>query len=111
MQDRVCTEMRLNSLPALEGVRIIIAIGDLELGGAERQALLLAEYLTKHERASVELWGLGTADGLVSKICEQKGIPWRIVPAPWFTSKKDKLRNLVRLTLTLRKARPDVILS
>jgi glycosyltransferase involved in cell wall biosynthesis len=111
MQAKVAAETSLNASPALEGTRIIIAIGDLELGGAEKQALLLAEYLAQQERAHVELWGLGNKEGRAAEICEEKGIAWRLVPSPWFCSKKDKLRNLIRLTLALRKARPDAILS
>ncbi len=99
------------AVPALEGVRIIITMLDLELGGAERQALMLALYLKQQARANVEIWGLGANEGLLARICDDRGIPWRLLPMPWFTGRKDKVVNLTRLTLALRKAQPDVIMS
>lgn len=97
--------------PKLEGTRIIITMLDLELGGAERQALMLALHLKDQEHANVEFWGLGGHDGLIARICEDRGIPWRLFPLPWFTGLKDKAINLTRLTLALRRVRPDAILS
>jgi glycosyltransferase involved in cell wall biosynthesis len=100
-----------SAIPMLAGVRIIITMLDLELGGAERQALTLALHLRDQENAQVEIWGLGGNEGIVSRICEDRGIPWRLMPLPWFTGRKDKAINLARLTLALKRARPDVILS
>jgi glycosyltransferase involved in cell wall biosynthesis len=97
--------------PTLAGTRIIITMLNLELGGAERQALMLALHLKEQEHAHVEVWGLGGLEGLVAKICEDRGIPWRLIPLPWFTGYKEKAINLAKLTLALRRARPDVILS
>lgn len=96
---------------SLAGLRIIM-VGNLEFGGAERQALQLAQYLTDEEKAKVEFWGLGAEDGVVSKAFEDLGVPWRVVPVNWFTQwKGGKVWDLARLALALRRARPDVILS
>ena len=84
---------------------------DLEVGGAERQALMLALHLKEHSKAKVEIWGLGANEGLLARICDDRGIPWRLLPIPWFTGRKDKVVNLARLALALRKAQPDVIMS
>ena len=78
--------------------RVVFVLGDLELGGAERQALILARYLIEHEQADVEVWGFNRA-GPVADICEQQGIKWRIVPV--------ELRKVARL---LREVRPDILL-
>lgn len=104
--------MTTSGNPTLDGARIILVVGSLELGGAERQALLLAEYLTQEENARVEFWGLGDREGLVARACEERGIPWRLVPVNWFTSRKsDKARDLAKVTRAFRRAQPDAILS
>jgi glycosyltransferase involved in cell wall biosynthesis len=78
--------------------RVVFVLGDLELGGAERQALILASYLKKSEQADVEVWGFNRA-GPVADICEQHGIKWRVVPCA--------LRKVARL---LREAQPEILL-
>ena len=78
--------------------RVIFVLGNLELGGAERQALILARYLSEREQADVEIWGFNRS-GPVADICEQHGIKWRVVPC--------ELRKVARL---LRHARPDILL-
>jgi glycosyltransferase involved in cell wall biosynthesis len=103
--------MSTSGEPTLDGARIILVVSSLELGGAERQALLLAEYLTREENARVEFWGLGDLEGVVARACEELGIPWRLFPVNWFTRKSEKARDLTKLTLALRRARPDAILS
>jgi glycosyltransferase involved in cell wall biosynthesis len=82
--------------------RVIFVLGNLELGGAERQALILARFLSEHEQAAVEVWGFNRT-GPVSEICEQHGLNWRVVPL----QNPFDLRNVARL---LRAARPDILL-
>ena len=78
--------------------RVVFVLGNLELGGAERQALILARYLAEHEQADVEVWGFNRS-GPVADICEQHGIKWRVVPFD--------LRKVARL---LRAVQPDILL-
>ena len=78
--------------------RVVFVLGNLELGGAERQALILARYLAEHEQADVEVWAFNHA-GPVADIFEQHRITWRVVPCD--------LRKVARL---LRQARPDILL-
>jgi glycosyltransferase involved in cell wall biosynthesis len=87
----------------LQHRRIIFVLGNLQLGGAERQALILARHLLERERASVEVWGFNQS-GPVAAICEQSGIPSRVVSYQASTS---SFRCFARL---LRSARPDVLL-
>ena len=95
----------------LKGRRIIIVVGTLELGGAERQALRLADYLAKEEKALVEFWALGQ-DGIVAEALAERDIPLRRVPVNWFTNRKlSKLRDLFKLAMAFRQVRPDAILS
>jgi|GEM_PF-207490 len=94
---------------ALKGQRVIFVLGNLELGGAERQALILARHLAEHEQAVVEVWGFNKS-GPVANICEQHGIRWRVVPYPFKAGPLKRLSSLLRLAVTLRRARPDVLL-
>ena len=80
--------------------RVLFVLGNLELGGAERQALILAKYL--REQADVEIWGFNHS-GPVAEICTQHSIPSRVVPL----QQPSDIRNFVRL---LRETRPDILL-
>lgn len=93
----------------LKGRRIVFVLGNLELGGAERQALILARYLSEHEQAQVEVWGFNKS-GPVAEICEQHGIPTRVIPYPFTESQSSRLRALGRVSRNLRAAKPDLIL-
>jgi glycosyltransferase involved in cell wall biosynthesis len=95
----------------LRGQRIIIVLATLELGGAERQAILLARYLAGEQGAEVEVWGYGER-GRASELCEEHGIRWRSapVPLPWSASRAAQLKRLAIFARSLRRARPDVIL-
>src|ERR1051325_11735599 len=80
--------------------RVLFVLGNLELGGAERQALILAKYL--REQADVEIWGFNHS-GPVAEICAQHSIPSRVVPL----QQPSDIRDFVRL---LRETRPDILL-
>ena len=95
----------------LAGARIMIVVGDLEMGGTERQVLQLADYLKRVEGADVEILGLGKKVGPVAEICDQLGIPWRMFSIEWSMSKPRRLVRLALLTWKLRRLRPQVILS
>ncbi len=95
----------------LNNARVIIVIGPLELGGAERQAILLARYLTREQNAHVEVCGYGER-GRAAELCEEYGVKWRSVPipAPLSGTRLEQLKSLARFALMLRRAKPDVIL-
>jgi len=93
----------------LKGRRIVFVLGNLELGGAERQALILARYLSEQEKAIVEVWGFNKS-GPVAEICEQHGLRSRVIPYPFTESRASRLRALVRVGRSLRRARPDILL-
>lgn len=93
----------------LSGKRIIIVLGSLELGGSERQALLLARHLMNELGADVQIWGFNEP-GQTTRLCEEYGIPWRSVPLPWSHNRIRLLANLAEFARTLQRVRPDVIL-
>jgi glycosyltransferase involved in cell wall biosynthesis len=89
--------------------RIVFVLGNLQLGGAERQALILARYLTEHEQATVEIWGFNT-NGPVAEICDRYALPWRVIPYPFTGSRLDRFRALIRVARALRNTKPDLLL-
>jgi glycosyltransferase involved in cell wall biosynthesis len=91
------------------GKKILFLLPSLEMGGSERQALILAEYLAAEVGARIEIWGV-SGHGLLVKECERLGIPWRVLDFHWPARSLERLRALVVLTRLLRTARPDIIL-
>jgi glycosyltransferase involved in cell wall biosynthesis len=100
-----------NEQNVLASARVIIVIATLELGGAERQAILLGRHLAQAEGAEVEVWGYGKP-GRAAELCDEYGIVWRsvLMPLPWSIRRFTQLQRLARFAQTLRRARPDVIL-
>ncbi len=86
----------------MNGRRIIFVLGNLELGGAERQALILARHLSQREK--VEVWGFNKS-GPVADICEEYGIRWRVEPV-----NPQRLQSIQRVASVLRASGPDVLL-
>lgn len=93
----------------LQGRRIVFVLGNLELGGAERQAVILARYLSQHERAAVEVWGFNNS-GPVAQLCDAERLPWRVIPYPFSESSASRRRALGRVCRELRATKPDLIL-
>jgi glycosyltransferase involved in cell wall biosynthesis len=96
-------------MASLTNLKIVLLFGSLELGGAERQGLLLARHLKEHQAAAVQVWGLGAGRGAVADQCEAWGIPWRAVPLHW--GLRRRLPHLLRLWWCLRYAQPQLLLS
>lgn len=93
----------------MTGQKVVLLFGNLEMGGAERQGLLVARHLKDVCGAVVEVWGLGRLRGPVADQCEAWGIPWQAVPLHW--GLRRRLPHLLRLWYRLRQAQPTVLLS
>lgn len=93
----------------LKGRRIVFVLFNLELGGAERQALILARHLVEREQATVEVWGFNKS-GPVAQLCDQLGVPWRVVGFPLRGGRVARLLSLARIAVALRRAHPDILL-
>jgi glycosyltransferase involved in cell wall biosynthesis len=72
--------------------------------------MLLARFLAEEEKAHVEVWGVLGVPGRVATLCEEYGIPWRLLPWPWADTRAERLKRLAKFAWTLRRARPDIIL-
>jgi len=95
--------------PTLADKRIIILFGSLEMGGAERQGLILARHLKADQQADVQVWGLGRGHGPVADTCAAWGMACKKVWLHW--GLRRRLPHLLRLALQLRQARPDILIS
>jgi len=93
----------------LEGKRIIFLLPSLELGGAERQAVLLARYLQTEANARVAIWGIERI-GRVAEICKEYGLEWELAPFVATGAYTRDLAGMFRFFRKLRRARPDIIL-
>ncbi len=107
-------KLNLNSaVSSLKYKNIIFVFGNLELGGAERQGLLLARWLKEVCGANVQVWGLREAPGRLSQLCDESGIPWQGITLPWKWGYRNIVQNfceLWRVAVLLRHCKPDLLL-
>lgn len=104
---------RNNGVSKLGGKRVIFIFGNLELGGGERQGLLLARMLRDRCGCQVQVWGLAAAPGKVSQLCEISGIPWKGVGLRWRFGVRHAPANaltLARFASLLRREKPDLLI-
>ncbi len=93
----------------LEGKRVLIVLGCLDLGGAERQAVHVARCLRHRQRAEVEVWAFRPS-GRAAELCQRSDIPWRYVPEQWGPGPLRWPLMLGRFARTLRRWRPEIVL-
>lgn len=93
----------------LENKRILIFLRSLQLGGAERQAALLARYLKNIQKADVQVWAF-YPKGLAGEILEKENIPIHIHPPKWEGGPFKKIFGLMGLIRDIRKFKPHIIL-
>ncbi len=93
----------------LKGRRILFVLFNLELGGAERQALILAKHLVEHEGAVVEVFGFNKS-GPVADMCEELGVPWHLEPFSLESTGNGRLLSFGHIWTILRRAHPEILL-
>lgn len=93
----------------LAGKKIVVLLETFGLGGAERQALHLSRHLRDHERADVKMLAF-SGPGTTSALCEEYGIPWKLLPFAWSERGFELLGRLVRVALGLRREKPVLLL-
>lgn len=101
-------------LPAFSaGRRIVFVLGSLELGGSERQAILLADLLRSRWGADPIVVGFSHPEGRAAKACRARGIPCQFLPfenISWRGHQGRWVFQWARLAAGLRRLRPDVLL-
>jgi glycosyltransferase involved in cell wall biosynthesis len=98
---------------SLSGKRIVFVHFNLEMGGAERQSLLLARYLLLEHNAHVEFVGIAKA-GRLAQLCQEAGIPWRILGLRYSGrvggGRLNFILSLARSAFALRLMQPDILM-
>jgi glycosyltransferase involved in cell wall biosynthesis len=92
-----------------KGRTIVFVLPGLNLGGAERQALLLARYLIQAHHADVRILGFGEP-GKVADLCDAADIPWHSLEADWPPNRFGRVRSAIQFGLSLRQYKPDILL-
>lgn len=93
----------------LENKRILIVLRSFQLGGAERQAALLAKYLKHTQKADVQVWAF-YPKGFAGEILEKENIPTHVHPPKWEGGPFKKIFGLLGLIRDIRKFKPHIIL-
>lgn len=96
----------------LRGKRIFIVLSSLELGGAERQALLLGRGLARDYGAKIEVRALGRV-GAAADLCRAYKLSWGAIalePGRRRLPVVSGLGMMSRFARVLRSERPDIIL-
>jgi glycosyltransferase involved in cell wall biosynthesis len=97
----------------LQGKRVLFILPTLGVGGAERQAFLLARELQRNEGASVRIVSVSPPDIPLQliELCEKEGLSWdRFTLRHTYGQRLLQLWDLIRFTRFLRRERPDVLL-
>jgi glycosyltransferase involved in cell wall biosynthesis len=97
-------------MSSLRGRRVVFVFNWADLGGAEQNALGLAEHLRSSEGAHVHVVALTDRDGLARRRFAGLGIGWDAGEVAWDGSRSAKAHALGRLARRLRRARPDVLM-
>jgi glycosyltransferase involved in cell wall biosynthesis len=93
----------------LRGRRILFVLPSLQLGGAERQALMLAKHLCQVQGAQVQVLGLAGGER-VDELSRSFGLTTSVFPFRLWTGRLDLVRQLVGFARALRRARIEVLL-
>lgn len=94
----------------LRGVRILFVLPSLGLGGAERQAFLLARHLLLEEGADVRLVSFTRFDTLTTH-CDAIGLPYEFFDfTHQYQSRRGHVVDLVRFIRFLRGRRPQILM-
>jgi len=95
---------------ALKDKIIVIVLYSFNLGGAERQALLLGRHLLHEEGARVQVWGFFNP-GRVVEICKEYALPWQIIPIKLtIDTRMGIIKGAALLARSLRRAHADILL-
>lgn len=93
----------------LTGRRVVIILPGCTLGGAERQALVLAEFLQREMHANVQIWAY-LPGGPVPNRCARYGLPIQIVPVYWSDRIVVQLGCVLKVAWQLRIAGAEIVL-
>lgn len=96
----------------LKNKRILILLRSFEIGGAERQAVMLANYLKREEKVEVAVWAYSLPGPILDLL--DKDIPHKSIPFSMEAQNPDnermKKRGLWKLAIRIFLFRPNIIM-
>lgn len=93
----------------LKDKSILFLLPSLEMGGSERQALLLARLLSSDYGARPVLWAI-SGRGLLAGECARSGFPCDVLDFRWPAGRLGQAWALSKLIARIRALRPDFLL-
>lgn len=94
----------------LANKRIQFILGSLELGGSEKQAIQLANYLKNDLKSKVHFMAFSNP-GRAATLCDQYNIPWEIIDNPLRQTDSMTLKkNLIKYILAIRAHKPNILM-
>lgn len=103
------TGPRASGMAGLQNQRVVFVLPTMDVGGAERQALLLGRLLKDRHGCDCEFWSF-SGPGPLAELCEQAGIPTRVSRFGWHRNLLPLGRRLLHLARDLRRASPDILM-
>ena len=93
---------------SLANKNIVIFLDTFLIGGAEKQAIILADHLQNKLKCNVHVLAFGPGPG--SKLIEELGVKWSVYAIDKHCGKLKKIKELIQLTYMLMRLKPDVIM-
>ena len=104
------TDKKIDYSKKFEGKVFVIITNTFKfMGGAERQALILADYLVSEIGAEVHFIAFEDGDKL-KNIIEAIGCKWKYIPLNFYKSKFDKAYSYIKLVSYINKIKGAVLI-
>ncbi|WP_179415718.1 glycosyltransferase [Mucilaginibacter sp. E4BP6] len=94
----------------MKDLNIIIYLASLKMGGAERQAIYIAEYLKFKKNMNVRVLAL-SQPGEAAELLDKLNIPWEILPLPKFSKSENDLDAITQFIVEFEKYKAEIILT
>ena len=94
----------------LNGKKVVFVITVLDMGGAQKQALFLANYLRERHDCQVSFVGLAKNTDAFTTLLEDHDIPWKLTAISWMNSWRH-YPLFLRFIRDLRAEKPHILLS
>jgi glycosyltransferase involved in cell wall biosynthesis len=102
--------MKSTASSELLGIPVAVVVNSFLLGGAEREALLISNYLRKDYQAKAVIFGFRPI-GLLAELCQIQHIPYQILPKPPITYTIASWPGAAFFAWFLRRSRIQIVLS
>ena len=93
----------------LKNKKILIFLDTFQIGGAEKQAILLANYLKNEVNCNVQVWAFDRP-GKGGEMLDELGVSWKLHSLDRYAGKFKRIKELIRLIIAIRKFKPDIIM-